>query len=155
MKHHQPTEVFSPYRASTSVWVAVVAAAFVLIAAGTVPAQEEVETDYGLTRVGESLFNAYCTSCHGPIAEGDGPLAASLRVTPADLTMITKKNDGTFPFEAVKKKIDGTEKVKGQGSSDMPIWGKAFKKVDETSTDEQIQDKVAALAHYVKSLQAN
>ena len=51
------------------------------------------------------------------------------------------------------QRIDGTEKVKGHGSADMPIWGKAFKKVDEAATDEAVQEKVRSLAFYVKSLQ--
>ncbi len=150
----EPTEVCSPKRLSACVWVAVVGVAVVLMAATAVPAEDNVKDDYGMTRVGESLFSAFCTSCHGATAEGDGPLAKSLRVEPTNLTLIQKNNEGTFPFEGVIRKIDGTEKVKGHGSSDMPIWGNAFKKVDETATDEAVENKVQALAHYVRSLQA-
>ncbi len=152
MKLQNPTVAVSPNRLSTSVCVAVVAVAVILAAAPAVPAEENI--DHGATRIGQSLFAAYCTSCHGATAEGDGPLASSLRVEPADLTVLRQKNEGTFPFDQVVKRIDGTEKVKGHGSSDMPIWGKAFKKVDETATDEAVQDKVRSLAFYVKSLQA-
>ena len=116
-------------------------------------AQDQVMDDYGATRVGESLFAAYCRSCHGPTAEGDGPLASSLRVKPANLALLKENNGGEFPFDRVVKKIDGTEKVEGHGSSDMPIWGKAFRKVDESPTDEAVRDKVLSLAHYVRSLQ--
>ncbi len=153
MNSHKPTVACSPHRLSTSVWVAVVAVVVVLMAAPAIPAQDEVENDYGATRIGESLFAAYCTSCHGATAEGDGPLASSLRVEPANLTELKRTNEGAFPFDRVVERIDGTEKVKGHGTSDMPIWGKAFKKVDETATDDMVQDKVRALAFYVKSLQ--
>lgn len=152
MNLQKPTVACSPNRLSTRVWVAVVAVAVVLMAAPAVPSEETTD-DYGATRVGESLYAAYCTSCHGATAEGDGPLASSLRVAPANLTVLKQANGGNFPFDQVVKKIDGTEKVKGHGSSDMPIWGKAFKKVDETATDEAVEDKVRALAFYVKSLQ--
>ncbi len=134
MKHPNPTEACSPHSLSTRVWVAIVAVAVIWMAAPAI-AQNEVEDDYGATRVGESLYAAYCTSCHGATAEGDGPLAQSLRVEPANLTVLKRENDGAFPFDRVVQRIDGTEKVKGHGSSDMPIWGKAFKKVDETATD--------------------
>ncbi len=154
MIHFVPTEDCSPKRLSTGVWVAVLVAAITLMAAAVVPAEDKTKDDYGMTRVGESLFAAYCTSCHGATAEGNGTLATSLRVTPADLTLIQQNNDGTFPLEDVVRKIDGTEKVKGHGSSDMPIWGKAFKQVGENVTGEQIDDKVKALAFYVRSLQA-
>ncbi len=153
MQHQDPTEACLPHRPSISVWLAVVAAAVVLMAAPAVPAQEEIHDNYGLTRVGKSLFAAYCTSCHGATAHGDGPLASSLRVEPADLTVIQQDHDGTFPLDLVMKKIDGTERVKGHGSSDMPIWGKAFEKVDEAATDQAVQDKVRSLAFYVRSLQ--
>ncbi len=153
MKSPNPTEACSPHRLSTSVCVAFVAVVVILMAAPAIPAQDEVEDDYGATRVGESLFAAYCTSCHGATAEGNGPLASSLRVEPANLTVLKRTNEGTFPFDRVVQRIDGTEKVKGHGSSDMPIWGKAFKKVDETATDEGVQNKVRALAFFVRSLQ--
>lgn len=154
MAHSNPTVPGLPNSLSTCVWVAVVAVAVVLAVAPAVPAQDEVEDDYGAARVGESLFAAYCTSCHGATAEGDGPLASSLRVEPADLTVLEQNNEGMFPFDRVVQRIDGTEKVKSHGPSDMPIWGKAFKKVDETATDEAVQNKVRALAYYVRSLQA-
>ena len=153
MSHLHPTAAASPNRSSTRVWVAVVAVAVILMAAPAIPAAGEVEEDQGATRVGESVFAAYCTSCHGAAAEGDGPLASSLRVEPADLTVLARDNGGKFPFERVVKRIDGTEKVKGHGSSDMPVWGKAFKRVDDTATDETVHEKVRALAFYVKSLQ--
>ena len=118
-------------------------------------AQEQPREDYGMIKVGESLFAAYCTSCHGPSAEGDGSMAESLRVKPTNLTLLARDNGGEFPFERTKKKIDGREPVKGHGSSDMPIWGQVFTKTDESATEEKVRDKVAALTHFIRSLQAN
>ena len=44
-------------------------------------------TDFAVGSItrGASLFAANCSSCHGPEARGDGPLAKSLPVPPADL----------------------------------------------------------------------
>ena len=45
---------------------------------------------------GLELFQAYCATCHGREAKGGGPMAASLKTPPADLTTIAKRNKGTF-----------------------------------------------------------
>ena len=157
MKHPKPSTKSLRKKLSVGAVVGLAAIMLVMVAA-TAPAEEAVEKptppiDTGLTKVGESLFRAYCTSCHGAAAEGDGPLAESLRVEPADLTVLAKKNGGEFPFEQVRRKIDGRERVRGHGSSDMPVWGRAFKQADDQATDQQVDDKVLALAHFVRSLQ--
>ena len=159
MNHPRSIPPFPPSRWSASLFFAGLTAAIVWMAAVTAPAQDTgapdpVPVDYGMIKVGESLFRAYCTSCHGPTAEGDGPLAESLRVPPANLTMLKKNNSGEFPFEETTKKIDGRERVKGHGSSDMPTWGKVFTKTDEDASEEKVHDKVLALTHYIRSLQA-
>jgi len=99
---------------------------------------------------GRQSYNIYCASCHGKGAEGDGPLAKHLRVAPADLTRISDRNGGEFPFDDVSKKIDGREKVPGHGSKDMPVWGDAFKTTD---TDEQAQERIRQLTHFLWSIQ--
>ena len=43
---------------------------------------------------GPALSKAYCASCHGTDAKGDGPMAKSLKVKPADLTRIAARNGG-------------------------------------------------------------
>jgi mono/diheme cytochrome c family protein len=35
---------------------------------------------------GQTLFNANCVPCHGPLGKGDGPLAVTLNPRPADLS---------------------------------------------------------------------
>lgn len=44
--------------------------------------------DYTSESVARGLghFQAYCTGCHGPTGEGNGPMAKDLKVPPADLT---------------------------------------------------------------------
>lgn len=99
---------------------------------------------------GRQSYNTYCASCHGKGAKGDGPLAEHLRVAPADLTRISERNGGEFPFEDVRKKIDGRKKVPLHGSGDMPVWGDAFKTTD---TDEQAQNRILQITHYLWSIQ--
>ena len=148
-----------PSASSAGLIVACLAAVIVSMAAVTAraqdaSAQQAPAQDHGKVKIGESLYRAYCPSCHGATAEGDGPLAESLRVAPANLTLIARANDGTFPFERVVSKIDGRVRVRGHGTSDMPVWGDAFTKTDEDTSEEEVRDKVEALAHFLRSIQA-
>ena len=45
-------------------------------------------------RSGKEMFQAYCASCHGADAKGDGPAAAALKSKPANLTELAKNNGG-------------------------------------------------------------
>lgn len=56
---------------------------------------------------GAAIYGKYCASCHGTSGRGDGPLAAEFGGTPADLTLLRQRNDGTFPTEAVMAQIYG------------------------------------------------
>ena len=49
---------------------------------------------------GPELYMAYCASCHGKDAKGDGPMAKLLKTPPPDLTAIAVRNGGMFPFPA-------------------------------------------------------
>jgi hypothetical protein len=67
---------------------------------------------------GPVLFRAYCASCHGMDAKGGGPMVASLRVKPADLTRIAARNGGVFPKMRVERIISGEEQpASGHGSA--------------------------------------
>ena len=55
---------------------------------------------------GRETYLRYCASCHGPDGRGDGPLAASLKTQPADLTQIAKRNGGSFDERPVMATID-------------------------------------------------
>lgn len=99
---------------------------------------------------GGALYRLYCASCHGPLAKGDGPLASSMRITPADLTKIARRNRGSFPAEQVSRMIDGRSPKRAHGS-DMPVWGDAFStsNVDALPVDERLR----RLVRYLESIQ--
>jgi mono/diheme cytochrome c family protein len=113
-------------------------------------APQGTRPDASAVAAGAASFKIYCASCHGPGGKGDGPLAEHLKESPADLTRLTERNGGTFPFEEVKKKIDGREKVAGHGSKDMPVWGDAFKTTD---SEEQAQARINEITHFLWSIQ--
>jgi mono/diheme cytochrome c family protein len=100
------------------------------------------------------LFRQYCASCHGPAAKGDGPLAASLRRKPPDLTEIQKRHDGVFPSDKVFRIIDGRVRVPGHGGPDMPAWGDAFFRSIEGGDREAVKARIQALVDFLQTIQA-
>lgn len=54
-----------------------------------------------------STFSKNCVQCHGVSGQGDGPLAASLHVPPANLRLLASNNGGVFPQDAVYATIYG------------------------------------------------
>ena len=76
--------------------------------------------------VGKNEYMNKCAVCHGQSGKGDGGATDILKVAPTDLTTLSKKNGGVFPFERVLMSIDGRQLVKGHGDRDMPIWGNDY-----------------------------
>lgn len=133
-------------------------AVFAIVAAGvsaapTASGQETVETFVGGTD-GGALFKTYCAVCHGKTAKGDGPLADHLRFRPPDLTLLAKRNKGTFDAEQVHSIVDGREPVKGHGGPDMPVWGDAFKRSGEGFSEKAVKARIDAIVDHLKSIQA-
>jgi mono/diheme cytochrome c family protein len=125
----------------------------VLVAANTTATGADQGTTQQSERrfVGANLFSTYCATCHGVKAKGDGPLAANLRKPPADLTLLARRNGGSFSAEMVARIIDGRKPISGHGGGDMPVWGDAFgRSADGADTTP---DKIAALVDYLQSLQ--
>ena len=71
---------------------------------------------------GEKVFAENCALCHGAGGRGDGAIAAGLRPRPADLTVIARRNGGTFPVSQVLSQIDGYERDPVAGV-EMPEFG--------------------------------
>lgn len=144
----------------TSVGLSVVAA---LLLAGHVGAEEKnsaglheegpVDMPYG-----QAEFLNSCAACHGDDGRGAGPIAGDLLKPPADLTVLTRGNDGAFPYYRVFAVIDGRYLVQGHGDREMPVWGRQFIEEDarmfgthggELITTERIHE----LTSYIQSIQ--
>jgi mono/diheme cytochrome c family protein len=65
--------------------------------------------DATITAAGAAEYRAACVVCHGEDAHGDGPLAAFLTVRLANLTALSKRNNGQFPSERVSSKLVSKE----------------------------------------------
>ena len=98
------------------------------------------------------MYRAYCASCHGRDAKGDGPAAGALKVPPADLTALAKKNNGKFPSNHVSAVLSGQGEVTAHGSQEMPVWGPVFSRISQGSQPE-IQQRISNLTLYLKTLQ--
>ena len=102
---------------------------------------------------GSGDYQVYCSSCHGAEARGDGMIAKSLKKRPADLTQLSKRNNGVFPDEKVFKTIDG-RKGGAHGDTDMPAWGDVFAKASESASAETTALRIDTLVKYIETLQA-
>jgi len=101
---------------------------------------------------GKQMFEAYCAACHGKEGKGDGPVAAALKLPPADLTVLARQNKGKFPSIQVARAITGEGGISAHGSKEMPVWGPVFMSMSHQHESE-VHLRVANLTEYVKSLQ--
>ena len=103
---------------------------------------------------GRDTFEFYCATCHGPDGTGNGPMAASLKMAPIDLTMLAASNGGQFSRELVRELVthDGQTDAPAHGSSDMPIWGPIFRTLE--TSDQAVETRIENLIEYVESIQA-
>ena len=58
-------------------------------------------SDAASIKNGKTLYQAYCTPCHGDKGKGDGPASASLNPKPADHTsaMVQAESDGALYYK--------------------------------------------------------
>lgn len=138
-------------------WLAVLLLGGLGVLCADALSQSETQTDaneMALSLEGKATFNRYCRTCHGEDARGDGPVAEYLRERPADLTKLSAKNQGVFPFERVTQAIDGRRDVGVHGPREMPVWGDALRSGSgEPGEDAMVKRKIEELAYYLKSIQ--
>lgn len=118
----------------------------VLLAACTT----EVET-------GRASYADLCAGCHGAGGQGDGPLAAGLEDTPADLTRLAAANGGVFPRVAAMSRIDGYARGRPPVGG-MPAFGPLLEgRTVLVETGDGIltptPEPLVALAAYLESIQ--
>jgi mono/diheme cytochrome c family protein len=120
---------------------------FATLSRGPVSAQEAVDA--------EALYVNNCGACHGYFGEGDGPVAAALRVTVPNLRTLSMRNAGIFPREAVTAYVDGRDIPTAHGSRTMPIWGDVFEWAEDEQQDAEAlgQRRIEAIITFVETLQ--
>jgi mono/diheme cytochrome c family protein len=114
---------------------------------------KKVEIAYTQPSSGAAMFKEYCAACHGADGKGTGPAASALKKAPADLTLLSRKNNGKYPSLEVQNFIKGdAASVAAHGTRDMPMWGDIFHAV--SAGDTVVTLRVTNLSDYIKGLQA-
>jgi len=112
---------------------------------------ESEEKDLISSLNGQALYQAYCATCHGSNAKGDGPMATVLKTPPPDLTQIATRRGGVFPARTIERLISGESEVTAHGTREMPLWGPIFSQV---AWDQDLgRVRVANLVKYLESIQ--
>lgn len=119
----------------------------------TTPNIKHVPAGYTDPSSGKGMFDAYCASCHGTDAKGDGPAAPALKMPTTNLTTLSMKNGGTFPAAHVAAVIQGDALTPAHGSKDMPVWGPVFMSIGGHS-QANVQLRIRNLTNYLESVQA-
>jgi mono/diheme cytochrome c family protein len=108
---------------------------------------------------GKFEYIAHCATCHGLTGLGDGPLSSYLNKTVPNLTTLSTRNGGVFPFARVYETIDGRREVGAHGPRDMPVWGQEYRDRGISSPaipdhEAFVRGKILALTEYLYRLQA-
>ena len=113
--------------------------------------------------LGKVQYEQNCSICHGSTGKGEGAFGDLLKSSVPDLTTLSSRNKGVFPFTRVFETIDGSQVLKAHGTRDMPIWGKEYRiraaehyfdapyEYDEAGF---VRARILALVEYIYRLQA-
>ncbi len=111
--------------------------------------------------MGKYEYDGHCAACHGLTGKGDGFYVELLKggTKVPNLTELSKKNNGVFPFTRVYETIDGRQEVKAHGTREMPIWGKNFSArtiILRPYYDDEafVRGRILAVTEYIYRLQA-
>ena len=104
---------------------------------------------------GRQMYTSYCASCHGMDGRGNGPLASSLNITPADLTQLSKNNHGRYPEHHVILVLQSGASTPEHGTTAMPVWGSVFAQMDGGQRSLTRALRISNLSEYLKTIQAN
>jgi mono/diheme cytochrome c family protein len=101
---------------------------------------------------GAKIFQYHCAVCHGVDGRGHGPDSVVLKHPVPDLTLISQRSGGKFPFQRVKEIIDGKEPgLHAHGDREMPIWGPIFHEVE--SDEDWGEVRLDAITKHMESIQ--
>ena len=100
---------------------------------------------------GADEFQRYCTLCHGADGRGLGPVTEAMQKVAADLTQISKRNNGAFPFTRIADTIrDGGNVAEHKPKGIMPHWGKIF---SDEGDPVLAKAMIFELTRYIETLQ--
>ncbi len=106
---------------------------------------------------GRQEYQKSCAVCHGHNSTGNGAMAKLLKVKPANLTQLSAKHDGFYPFWDVYRIIDGRKEIGAHGTGEMPVWGTVFKQESGTDrgADLTAYARILEIVYYLESIQVS
>jgi mono/diheme cytochrome c family protein len=101
---------------------------------------------------GAKILRNNCAACHGADGRGHGPVSVSLKHSVPDLTLISRRSGGNFPYQRVREIIEGKESgPAAHGDREMPIWGPIFHEVE--SDQDWGEVRLDAITKHLESIQ--
>ena len=122
----------------------------------SLPSPTAISQEMEVIAGGELEYQNHCAVCHGVDASGNGSMSKLLTLPPANLTQLSKKYDGKFPFWQIYRTIDGREEVRGHGISQMPVWGPRFRAEsggNDPGAKSQVAGRILSLVFYLQHVQ--
>jgi mono/diheme cytochrome c family protein len=101
---------------------------------------------------GKAMYKMYCAACHGADGKGRGPATPTLNMRVPDLTTLSKRHDGKFPFEYVENTLRFGPGFSAHGSPEMPVWGPIFQYL-ENYNEAAVRQRIRNLCDYLVSIQ--
>ena len=114
--------------------------------------QDKTTSSVRNTAEGAKMFWYHCAACHGTDGRGHGPASVALKHPVPDLTLISQRSGGKFPYQRVEGIIAGNEPgLLAHGDREMPIWGPIFHEVE---SDQDLGEvRLDAITKHMESIQ--
>jgi mono/diheme cytochrome c family protein len=101
---------------------------------------------------GAKIFQYRCAVCHGPDGRGHGPDSVVLKHPVPDLTLISQRSGGMFPYQRVRGMIEGQGRgLPAHADREMPIWGPIFHEIE--SDQDWGEVRLDAITKHTESMQ--
>jgi len=106
---------------------------------------------------GAQTYQHNCAGCHGSDGRGNGPEVDIIPgIKPPDLTLLSKRHGGKFPFQEVEDWIDGRKGVPSHKRFDMPFWGVNLQEPGKEFTpasEAKVKARIDTVVQYIESIQ--
>ena len=136
-------------------WSMLLLLCLVLLPAVLLPAaqKQDMTTSSARNTVdGAKIFQYHCAVCHGVDGRGHGPDSVVLKHPVPDLTLISQRSGGKFPYQRVKQIVEGkTLGLLAKDDREMPIWGPIFHEVE--SDQDWGEVRLDAITKHMESIQ--
>ena len=101
--------------------------------------------------IGKRDYEQLCAPCHG--IDGTGKGRDLTEVNPPDLTTLSSKNGGKFPFDQVYLIVDGRKLMDSHRRFAMPFWGTHLQQQGQPGSDAAVRQRITEIVRYVETMQ--